>query len=119
MDIVKLGIERLVDKSKFLLENIGEFAPFGIIYKNEKWINIETYDERLDSIKIRGFLMNTIIKDFQEDNCLFGAVCVNAEMKDIGNVIIIYNTSDGKDWYEKVYQYTLQNGVINLIAEIH
>lgn len=107
MDIEKIGIDRVLNRTKVLLQNIREFAPFGIIYKNEKWINIETYDERLDSIKMRGFLMNTIVKDFQEDNCLFGAVCVNARIDNLQNVVIIYNTSNGKDWYELIYEYTI------------
>ena len=107
MDIIKIGIDRVLSRSEVLLQKIREFAPFGIIYKNNEWINIETYDECLDSVKMRSFLMNTIIKDFQDDNCLFGAVCINARIDNSQDVIIIYNTSNGKDWYELIYSYTI------------
>lgn len=111
------GITNIVNRAKKFLTEIKEFAPFGVIYKNNEWIDLATYDESLDSTKMRDFLVSTIIKDFGEGNTEFGAVCVDAKIKDIGDVIIIYNTSDGKDWYELVYKYVFEGETVKIIEE--
>ncbi len=111
------GITNIVNRAKKFLTEIKEFAPFGVIYKNNEWIDLATYDESLDSTKMRDFLVSTIIKDFEEGNTEFGAVCVDAKIKDIGDVIIIYNTSDGKDWYELVYKYVFEGETVKIIEE--
>lgn len=114
MDIIKKGIERIMNKSKILLVEMKEFAPFGIIYKNDEWINLETYDENFDSMKMRDFLMNTIHCDFKNKDCLFGAVCINAVIDNTQEVIIIYNTSNGQDWYELIYAYSTNGREIKI-----
>lgn len=111
------GITNIVRRAKKFLTEIKEFAPFGVIYKNNEWIDLMTYDESLDSTKMRDFLVSTIIKDFEEENTNFGAVCIDAKIKDIGDVIIIYNTSDGKDWYELVYKYVFDGETVKIIEE--
>ena len=99
------GIEKIVYRSKIFLNEIGEFAPFGIIYKNNEWIDVATYEENINSNAMKNFLIDTINDDFAKGNCLFGGVCVDAKIDDIGDVIIIYNSSDGDDWFELVYRY--------------
>lgn len=111
------GIANIVRRAKKFLTEIKEFAPFGVIYKNNEWIDLVTYDESLDSTKMRDFLVSTIIKDFEEENTDFGAVCIDAKIKNIGDVIIIYNTSDGKDWYELVYKYFFDGETVKIIEE--
>lgn len=105
------GIRKIVDKSSVFLNEIGEFAPFGLIYKNNKWIDIATYDDSMNSTIMRNFLMSTISQDLQEENCLFGAVCVDVRIEDIGDTIIIYNSTKSDEWYELIYKYiTTENG---------
>ena len=105
------GIRKIVDKSPVFLNEIGEFAPFGLIYKNNKWIDIATYDDSMNSTIMRNFLMSTISQDLQEENCLFGAVCVDVRIEDIGDTIIIYNSTKSDEWYELIYKYiTTENG---------
>lgn len=111
------GVSNIISRAKIFLTELKEFAPFGIIYKNNEWIDLVTYDEKLDSTTMRDFLINTIIKDFEERNTSFGAVCIDAKIKDLGDVIIIYNTSNGKDWYELVYKYSFDDGETVKILE--
>jgi len=99
------GIEKIVNRSRVFLNENREFAPFGIIYRNDKWIDIAAYDENMDSNVMRGFLINAIKSDFQKGDCSFGGVCVHAKIDNLGNVIIIYNSSDGDDWFELIYKY--------------
>lgn len=55
--------------------------------------------------------MSTISQDLQEENCLFGAVCVDVRIEDIGDAIIIYNSTKSDEWYELIYKYiTTENG---------
>ncbi len=113
-----VGIKQIVKTAKSILNELKEFAPFGLIYKNNEWIDLATYDDSLNSEKMKNFLISTIIKDFEEGNTEFGAVCVDAKIKDIGNVIIIYNTSDGKEWFELVYKYEFnEKENVNIIEE--
>lgn len=111
------GIKQVVNTAKAFLNEFKEFAPFGLIYKNDEWIDLGTYDESLDSDKMKNFLISTIIKDFEEENTEFGAVCVDAKIKNIGDVIIIYNTSNGKEWFELVYKYEINGKEVNIIEE--
>lgn len=111
------GIKQIVSTAKAFLNEFKEFAPFGLIYKNNEWIDLGTYDESLNSDKMKSFLVSTIIKDFEEGNTEFGAVCVDAKIKNIGDVIIIYNSSDGKEWFELVYKYEFNNENVNIIEE--
>lgn len=111
------GIRKIVDTAIAFLNEFKEFTPFGLIYKNNEWIDLGTYDESFDSDKMKNFLISTIIKDFEEGNTDFGAVCVDAKIKGIGDVIIIYNSSDGKEWFELVYKYKFNNENVNIIEE--
>jgi hypothetical protein len=108
------GIKQIVNMAKAFLKEFKEFAPFGLIYKNNEWVDLGTYDESLNSDKMKSFLVSTIIKDFEEGNTEFGAVCVDAKIKGIGDVIIIYNSSDGKEWFELVYKYEFDNENVNM-----
>ena len=103
MDIIKIGIDRILSRSKVLLQKIREFAPFGIIYKNNEWINIETYDECLDSVKMRSFLMNTIIKDFQDNNCSDDGKNKKEDNKDRGFVFTLFSCC----WFGHINIYLL------------
>lgn len=111
------GILQIVETSRKFLNELKEFAPFGLIYKNAEWINLATYDDDMDSNKMKSFLINTIAKDFEEEQTEFGGVCVDAKIIDVGNVIIIYNTSNGKDWYELVYRYEFKDDKVDIIEE--
>ncbi|MBP1167981.1 hypothetical protein JOE44_004865 [Chryseobacterium sp. PvR013] len=111
------GISQIVETSKKFLKELKEFAPFGLIYKNGEWMDLATYDDSMDSNKMKSFLINTIMKDFEEGNTEFGAVCVDARIKDIGDVIIIYNTSNGKDWYELVYKYEFDGEDVQIVKK--
>lgn len=111
------GIKQIVNTAKAFLNEFKEFAPFGLIYKNNEWIDLGTYDESLSSDKMKSFLISTIIKDFEEANTEFGAVCVGAKIKGIADTIIIYNSSDGKEWFELVYKYEFNSGIANIIEE--
>lgn len=111
------GIKQVVNTAKAFLNEFKEFAPFGLIYKNHEWIDLGTYDESLDSNKMKNFLISTIIKDFEEGNTEFGAVCIDAKIKDIGDVIIIYNSSDGKTWFELTYKYEFIGDKVNILEE--
>ncbi|ATN07645.1 hypothetical protein CRN76_20710 [Chryseobacterium indologenes] len=111
------GIKQIVNTAKAFLNELKEFAPFGLIFKNNEWIDLATYDDSLNSEKMKNFLISTIIKDFEEGNTDFGAVCVDAKIKNIGDVIIIYNTSDGKEWFELVYKYEIKDKEVNIIEE--
>ncbi len=112
------GIRKIVDKSTIFLNEIGEFAPFGLIYKNNEWIDIATYDDSMNSTIMRNFLMNTISQDLQEESCLFGAVCVDVRIKDIGDAIIIYNSTKSNEWYELIYRYITSENGEKIIEEI-
>jgi len=111
------GIRKIVDTATAFLNEFKEFAPFGLIYKNNEWIDLGTYDKGFDSDKMKNFLISTIIKDFEEGNTDFGAVCVDAKIKGIDDVIIIYNSSDGKEWFELVYKYKFNNKNVDIIEE--
>ncbi|UKB82732.1 hypothetical protein LF887_17155 [Chryseobacterium sp. MEBOG06] len=116
-EIYVTGINKVINTAKEFLNELKEFAPFGLIFKDGEWIDLATYDETFDSIKMRNFLVATIIKDFEKNYTEFGAVCVDAKINDIGNVIMILNTSDGKDWYELVYRYEFIDGKVNIVKE--
>lgn len=112
MEDYQKGIEKIKDLAKFFLEDLGEFAPFGMILKNDEWIDLGSYDEDLDSLKMRALLMNSIKKDFESPGLTFGGVCVNA-IQNEEDIIIIYNTSDGVEWYELIYRITKVDDVIS------
>ncbi len=113
INIIEKGINKIIERSIVFLEDAQEFYPFGIIYKNEEWQDLITYDESLDSITMRDFLIKTIIEDFkQEEVCHFGAVGVFGEIEQGDKVIIIYNTSNGVDWYELMYKYHFENNKV-------
>lgn len=109
---VKNGIQIILNKAKIFIKEIGEFAPFGLILKDEKWINLASYDEKLDSIKMRNVLINSIKEDFNSNKIIFGGVCVNAT-KDNKDLIIVYNTSDGIEWFELFYEYKINKGQLD------
>ncbi|EFK33215.1 MULTISPECIES: hypothetical protein [Chryseobacterium group] len=111
------GIKQVVKTAQAFLNEFKEFAPFGLIFKNNEWIDLGAYDENLTSDQMKNFLISTIIEDFNEGNTEFGAVCVDAKIKEIGDVIIIYNTSNGKDWFELVYKYYLEGKSVKIIEE--
>lgn len=111
------GINQIVETAKKFLTELREFAPFGLLIKEGKWLNLATYDEDMDSNNMRSLLINSIIKYFEDGNAEFGAVCIDARIANIGDVIVIYNTSNGKDWYELVYKYELKDDEVNIIEE--
>ena len=111
------GINQVVETAKKFLIELREFAPFGLLIKEEKWLNLATYDENMDSNNMRSLLINSIMEYFENGNAEFGAVCIDARIVDIGDVIVIYNTSNGKDWYELVYKYELKDDEVNIIKE--
>lgn len=111
------GINQIVETAKKFLIELREFAPFALIYKNNEWIDLATYDDKIDSNNMKSFLINTIVKDFDEGDTEFGAVCIDARIAEIGNVIIIYNTSNGKDWYELVYKYKTDGDKVEIIEK--
>lgn len=111
------GINQIVETSRKFLNELKEFAPFGLIYKDGEWVDLATYDDSMDSNKMKSFLIDTIVKDFEEGSTEFGAVCVDANIEGIGKVIMIYNTSDGKDWYELVYKYEFDGEYVHIIEK--
>ncbi len=111
------GIHKIVESATKLLEELKEFAPFGLIFKNGEWIDLATYDDSMDSNKMKSFLIETIVKDFDNETTKFGAVCVNATIKEVGDVIMIYNTSNGKDWYELVYKYEMKGNSVDVVMK--
>ncbi|ALR29243.1 hypothetical protein ATE47_01275 [Chryseobacterium sp. IHB B 17019] len=112
-----IGINQIVITAEEFLKQLKEFAPFGLIYKDGEWIDLATYDENMDSNDMKSFLINTIVKDFEEGNTEFGGVCVDAKIEDIGDVIMIYNTSNGQDWYELVYKVVRTNDDVKIVMD--